>query len=447
MDQVIRDFILALRGSGVRVSVAESIDAMKVVDLVGYDDREVLKDSLAAILAKSFREKEIFERCFKGFFSSDIFVEHAESSSGSFTPELREGNSVLTQMIVSGDGAGLAASMRSAVRETGVTGIRFWTQKGFYTQEILRRMGWEGLQRDIKQLYEENTLDSLQRASLLNDAEERLFENAKSIVEQHLDLFSPAAKDQLFENYLKGIKLSGLEQQDFHRMYVIIQKMVKRLNDIHSRRRKTFRRGQLDFRRTLRSNITYGGLLFDIKWKKKKIDRPNIIALCDVSNSVSAVARFLLLFLYSLNRSLARIRTFIFCSNLVEVSHVFDEYPVEEALVKLQSGEGLGIVLGSTDYGRAYCDFKSGWFDLVTNKTTVLILGDARNNYGDPETGILRSIQQRCKRLVWLNPEPRAFWGMGDSEMNRYLPYCHLAKECNTVSHLERVVDSLLHRE
>lgn len=190
--------------------------------------------------------------------------------------------------------------------------------------------------------------------------------------------------------------------------------------------------------------MDYDGLLFDIKWKKKKIDRPDIVAICDVSSSVSAVARFLLLFLYSLNRALAKIRTFIFCSNLVEVSHVFDQYPVDDAVAKLHSGHGLGVILGPTDYGQAFRDFEKGWSNIVTGNTTVLILGDARNNFCPPETGILRSIQQRCKRLIWLNPEPVSYWGSGDSEMNKYLPFCHLARVCNTVSHLERAVDSIL---
>jgi len=152
----------------------------------------------------------------------------------------------------------------------------------------------------------------------------------------------------------------------------------------------------------------------------------------------------MLLFLYSLNEEVARIRSFIFCSNLVEVGHVFEEYEVEEALVRLQKGIGLGIQLGSTDYGGSFLDFKRDWLDTVTNKTTVLILGDARNNYGDPETEILKLIHERSRSLLWLNPEPPSFWGTGDSEMKKYLAYCTIVKECSTVNHLERVVDLLL---
>ncbi|MDY7031629.1 MAG: VWA domain-containing protein [Thermodesulfobacteriota bacterium] len=444
MDQILSDFILALRSSGIRISIPESIDAMDTVKLTGYYDREVLKDSLAAVLAKSLFEKEIFEECFENFFSFDAFSEEGEDSSEPMETEISEVDSSLSQMILSGDTGGLAASMREAAQEVNITGIQFFTQKGLYIHRILRHMGIAELRQDMRRLYKEDTPSSRKIALKLEEGLDYLFENVKDFVEKQFSLYSPSVTEKLLEDYLKNVKLSNLEQRDFHRMHNIIQKMVKRLNDIHSRRRKKYKRGQLDFRKTLRNNITYQGLLFDIQWKKKKVDRPDIIAICDVSRSVEAVARFLLLFLYSLNKALARIRTFIFCSNLIEVTHVFNEYPVEEALVKLKSGVGLGIVLGRTDYGQAFRDLKEDWFHLITNKTSVLILGDARNNFGDPETGILKSIQERSKRLVWLNSEPRSFWGVGDSEMKKYLPYCHLARECNTVTHLERVVDSLL---
>jgi len=447
MEQILKDFISALRSSGARISIPETIDAMNTVKLTGYHNREVFKDSLSAVLAKSFHEKEIFEECFYRFFSFDTFSENIGDYPESLAPEVMEEISPLSQMILSGDLGGLASSIREAAREVHITGIQFFTQKGLYIHRIIRHMGLDKLKLDVKYLFQQDTFSSKQMAEKLEKGKDYLFENVKDFVEQQFALFSPSVTENLLEDYLKSIKLSNLEQRDFHRMHSIIQKMVKRLNDLHSRRRKTSKRGQLDFRKTLRNNISYQGLLFDIQWKKKKIDRPDIIAICDVSRSVETVARFLLLFLYSLNKSLARIRTFIFCSNLIEVSHIFDEYPVEEALVKLQSGMGLGIILGRTDYGQAFRDFEESWFHLITKKTTILVLGDARNNYGDSQAGILKSMHERGKRLIWLNSEPRSFWGIGDSEMKKYLPCCHLARECNTVHHLERVVDSLLSLE
>ncbi|MFH1351386.1 MAG: VWA domain-containing protein [Pseudomonadota bacterium] len=444
MEQVLQNLITALRSSGVRISVSESMDAMQAAILMGYANRQVLKDSLSVTLAKSQREKEIFESCFDRFFSKDGF---SISEKGSHTEpiiELSDQDSPLTQMLLSGDNAGLSMSMRAAAQEIDMSGIRFFTQKSLYIQRILQAMGSEGLDLDIRNLSKEDSPSLKEKGQALREAKDRLFENVRDFVEQQYSLFGRSATEEIIERYLRHVRLSNVEQQDFQRMHMIIKRMVKRLNDLHSRRRKSSKRGWLDFKKTFRKNIAYQGVFFEPRWKNKKINRPDIVVLCDVSRSVEAVARFMLLFLYSLNEEVARISSFIFCSNLVEVSHVFKEYKVEEALGRLQRGVGLGIQLGRTDYGQAFRDFKAGWLDRIRNKTTVLILGDARNNYNEPQTDILRLLQERSKRVIWLNPEPPSFWGTGDSEMRRYKPYCFFVKECSTIIHLERVVDFLL---
>lgn len=444
MEHVLQDLIAALRGSGVRISVSESIDAMNALRLMGYDNRQILKASLSATLAKSRNDKALFDSCFDRFYSLDDFIDPETNPCSTPDSEPAKEDSPLTWMLLSGDNTGLSLSMREAAREADISSIWFFTQKSLYIQRILRGMGQEDLNRDIQRLSKEHDHPSQQKVRALKKAKTLLFENVRNFVEQQFSLFAGSATEKILERYLRDIRLSNLEQQDFQRIHVIIKKMVKRLNSLHSRRRKTSKRGALDLKKTLRENVAYQGLIFSPKWKAKKINRPDLMVLCDVSRSVQTVARFMLLFLYGLNEEVAKIRSFIFCSNLVEVSHIFEEYPVEEALVRLQRGVGLGIFLGRTDYGQSLLDFKEKWLDVVSNKTTVLILGDARNNYGNPQTNILKLIHERNKKLIWLNPESPSFWGIGDSEMKRYLPYCSFARECSTVNHLERVVDSLL---
>jgi len=444
VEQVLQNMIIALRNSGVRISVSESLDAMLAAMLMGYDDRQILKDSLSASLAKTQREKEIFEDCFDRFFSIEDLSDPETDLSEQEPIQPNEEDSSLTQRLLSGDNAGLSMSMREAGERINISGIWFFTQKGLYIQRILRGMGLEGLDLDISKFENEGNAPAQQKAKALKEARVLLYESVRNFVEQQFSLFAGSVTEEIIEKYLRDIRLSNLEQRDFQRMHAIIKKIVKRLNDRHSRKRKTSKRGCLDLKKTLRKNLAYQGILFDLQWKNKKVDRPDIVALCDVSRSVETVARFMLLFLYGLNEAVAKIKSFIFCSNLVEVTHVFEEYEVEEALVRLQKGIGLGIQLGRTDYGQAFQDFKESWLDTVTNKTTVLILGDARNNYGDPQTEILNLIHKRSKRVIWLNPEYPTFWGTGDSEMKRYLPYCYLAKECSTLNHLARLVDFLL---
>ena len=185
-------------------------------------------------------------------------------------------------------------------------------------------------------------------------------------------------------------------------------------------------------------------MLFDPKWKRKKVNRPDVMVLCDVSRSMSWVVRFFLLLLYSLNEQIARIRTFIFCSELKEVTDLFEKYPADKAVDRILSGSELNLFMALTDYGQALKDFKEIALDDVTRKTTVLILGDGQNNFFNPRIEILRSLSERCKRLVWLNPEVPCDWETGDSEMRRYAPFCHLVRECSTLRHLERLIGPLL---
>ena len=165
-----------------------------------------------------------------------------------------------------------------------------------------------------------------------------------------------------------------------------------------------------------------------------------MIALCDVSGSVANVARFFLMFLYSLSEVLPNIRSFAFSNQAGEVTDLFDAKDIEDAAAETLILHGGG----STDYGKSLCDLEGFIENDIDRKTTLIILGDGRSNFGDPRTDILKSLHEKSKRIIFLNPEPKTLWGTGDSEMNRYAPYCHKAKACSSLSDLEKVVEDLL---
>ena len=444
MDRILENFITALRRSGVRISVAETMDALRAAELSGYGDRWMLKDFLSASLAKSVAEKDIFEVCFSRFFSLDYITGDDSLPETEGLSPILQGEAPLTQMFISGDIGGLAMAFRGAGERANIRGIQSWTQKGLYMQRLFQELGLEGLNRDIQRLVEIGGEDALNQAKALQSMRDALMERVKNLIERQLELYAERLQYELSEGYIRNARLSALEERDLARIHKIIQRMVKHLKDRYSRRRRAARRGQLDFRKTFRQSITYGGLPFETRWKSKKIDRPEIVVVCDVSRSVSNVVRFFLLILHSLNEVISRVRLFVFCSNLAEVSSLFEEYPLPEALDRLRSGTGIPIVLGRTDYGGAFLDFRNQYSDCLTKRATVIILGDARSNYSDPQTEVLRFISERCKRLIWLNPETPSLWGSGDSEMKKYLPYCNIALECSTLRHLERVVEYLL---
>jgi uncharacterized protein with von Willebrand factor type A (vWA) domain len=444
MERVLEDLIVALRNAGIRISISESIDAANTLDFVGYSDKETLKISLGAALAKTVREKEIFSTYFDLFFSYDDFPEDYSAGSSDPETEIPAAMSPLAIMLLSGDQTGIATSMMEAGRALDISNMQYFTQRNLFVRRILDDMGLEDLDNDIDRLAQAGDELLQQQADGLRGARGFLTEYVRNYVDRNYDLYTRVTQNNILERHLKNIKLSQIEERNVHQMHIIIKKMVKRLKDIHSRRKRCFRRGQLDFKKTLRKNVTYGGPLFDLMWKKKKIDRPNVIVICDVSRSVTMVVRFFLLFLFSLNEIILKVRSFIFCNNLIEVTDIFENHPVEEAIEILQSGTGLDIELGGTNYGQAFRDLQENWINTITKKTTVIILGDARNNYCEPETALLRNIHEKAKRLIWLNPENPSFWGTGDSEMKRFGPLCDLIRECNTLYHLERVVDDIL---
>lgn len=201
-------------------------------------------------------------------------------------------------------------------------------------------------------------------------------------------------------------------------------------------------RGLLDVRRTLARNIRHDGILFEPQWRSKRIDRPNVVVVCDVSGSVRAYAKFLLLFLYSLADVLPRVRSFAFSYRLGEVTELFRQHDFDDAVAATL--ETLGM--GSTDYGLAFEELERLCYDSVDHRTTLIVLGDARSNYAEPRADILKRFSERVRQVIWLNPEFAGRWGSGDSVMPRYKPYCTVAETTRTIDDLERVVERLLKR-
>lgn len=482
MDRTLVDFVKALRTAEVKVSPAETLDAMHCMDIVGYEDREFLKDSLSLVLSKNPEEKEAFDSCFERFFTFDKFQpslademddagdsDDGDGDDGDFdaSPQrgqasgkgggqgagegggeeaaeqdvpLMEPSSKLGQMLVKGDRTELTIAMAEAGRAVEVNQIVVFTQKGLYTRKIMEAMGLKELQDEIGELQAHGGLPQRKLSGHLKKLRDQLRERVRDYVEKQFFLHADESGKQLREELLKKVKLSNVEKRNFKDVQQVVMRMAKKLIAIHSKRRKTFRRGQLDVRRTLRNNMQYDGMMFHIKWKSSKVDRPKVMCICDVSGSVSNYSRFLLMFLYSLAEILPKVRSFAFSSDLGEVTDLFEHSELEEAMSKVMRDYGNG----STDYGQMLQDFRSHVLKDVNNKTTVIFLGDARNNYGDPKSEILREIYDRAKRVIWLNPEPRMSWTVGDAEMKKYAPCCHQVEVCNSLTHLERVVGNLL---
>ncbi len=444
MQQTLENFLRALRAMDVRVSPAEAIDAHCTVDSVGYSDRTLLKDSLCIALAKSEEEVERFDECFDIFFTRDEFRDREEEDESEGLSDAENemlGEQPLAEMLLGGSETEMAQAMEQAANEAGVANIRFSTQRGLFTRRILDRMGLRDLERLIASLNrQEGDEAAADMAGRLEQGRGYLFEEVRQYIDRQFDLYARNAGEELREEFLAKTNLSSIERRDFDRMHRIVRRMAKKLATRYARRRKHTKRGVLDVRRTLRKSMPHGGIPFETVWKQTKIERPRIVVIVDVSQSVAAAARFLLLFLYSLHEVIATLRAFAFSSHLIEVSDILKERDVEEAIPEILEKIGFR----STDYGRALEDFEDLHMDALDRHTTVIILGDGRSNDTDPRMDLMRQIHDRAKSVIWLNPEPEPFWGTGDSEMHRYRTFCHVAKTCSTVQDLERVVDDVM---
>ena len=295
MVDYLRDFIKVLRSSDVRISTSETIDAMQAASLVGIEDKEMLKVCLSQSLAKSLREKEIFQECYENFFKEDYMNLNQEKNED-ISDELHDEKSLqelvntdLEKLFNSSDKTTLMTSMALASQEVGLKNIRLFTQTGMFTRRILEFMGLEKLNNDIFQAARDGDSD---REEDLKEIRERIRLEIRDYVEHQLKLRTSESGRQLREEALSQVRLSQVDKSDLAIMTNIVRKMAKRLIALHSRRKRKANRGALDIRSTLRANQQYDGLLFKTLWKRKKVDRPKVVALCDVSGSVANVARF-----------------------------------------------------------------------------------------------------------------------------------------------------------
>ena len=480
MQQPFEQFVRALRAADVPVSVAEVIDATEVIAAVGYEDRQLLKDALALTVAKSEDEKDRFEIAFELFYARTEFRDEFEawddptqdqtqkdadsdcepdggdggdadgSGAGDGSAQGSQGGegsvpgmqSDLADMILAGDGEALASALEAAAVEVGAANIKVFTQRGYLARQMLDQMGMRDLERMIAALERESgeepeegsKLDALSRGRM------QLFNEARDYMERQFELYARAAGQQFREEFLETTSMANIPPRDFDIMSRIVRRMAKKLASKYMRRHRRAKRGHLDVRRTLRRNMAHDGVPFETVWKFQEISKPSVVAICDVSGSVAASSRFLLMFLYSLNEVIARLQSFAFSSHMVEISDDLEDHAIEEAIPAILQKIGFR----STDYGQMLRDFRDEHLDSIDRRTTVIVLGDGRTNDADPEAQIMKQIYERSRRVIWLNPEPETFWGTGDSEMPRYRPYCHVAKTCNTVKQLERIIDDLL---
>src|SRR5215211_484146 len=425
MRENLHRFFRAARGAGVRLSPAESIDAMRAVSKIGIADRDILRDTFLLTLAKTQDEKRALGDCFDLFFSqpepppspendnseagekADRADQSPGEAAGGAGGQPIEGLGALAQMLLAQDRNQMSAAIANAASAASLSDIRYFTQRGIFSSRILDRMGIARLRDDLDRL----TATNPSLAERLAMATGALRDSVRETVSQALLLYGREEAENLRNEILRNAPLSRIEPRQIEQMRALIRQIARRLRERYSKPRKRQRRGHLDVRRTLRRNAAWGGIPFLTAWKSKHRDRPKIVALCDVSGSVARVSDFFLLLIHSLHEVVDDVRSFAFSGHLIEVSDILESKTPEAEMAEIMSKVGFG----SSDYGNSFSDFEHGWMSAITPRTTVIVLGDARNN----------------------NHDPRA-------EMPRYATFCSVVRQCATARQLERAVSDIV---
>jgi hypothetical protein len=471
MQKRILEFTNILRKSGIRVSTAEAIDAFKALDLLSIDDREIFRDALCATMVKRGEEVPTFNELFNLFWSGfyDNLKDSFEQAAGGL-PEGMDLQQLLEQIaemlknmdgdvgdmselaraMLTGDLSALEQMIREAAEQAGIERIENFLQVGFFSRRTMEGLGAEGAGdelRDLMQALEEagmsqEQLDALR--GLIDGLMEAVRKSVRNFTERELQKQNHDYMEKFRRETLLEKSFYHLSEEEVKKMREVVERLAQKIKNILTIRRKRMKRGKLDLHQTLRRNMSHGGIPFELVWKHRKKDRPKLVILCDVSSSVANVSRFMLQFCYTLQEAFTKIRAFIFVAELGEVTHLFQDGEISKSIDEALEGGDVINVYTRSNFGYAFHEFWQNHLSAIDNKTTVIILGDARNNYNDDKAWCLRDIHTKAKNVVWLNPESPSAWGFGDSVMDKYAPYADVAEECRNLRQLSAMIDRLV---
>ena len=471
MQQRIIEFTNLLRKSGIRVSVAEGIDAFRALDELSIEDRGIFKDALRASMVKRGDEISTFDELFDLYWSG--FYDSLRESFGNLGDQMGEMGidleSLMAQMaqmmegmegdldlgelakaLLTQDLASLENMIRDAADQAGTDRIENMLQGGFFSRRTNEQLDLDGAGGQLEELaakLSEMGMGS-DEIEAIRQMIQKLIENmrrsVKNFVERELQTRNHDYMEKFRKEMLQEKSFYHLTEEEIARMREVVNRLAQRIKNVLSIRKKRIKRGKLDLHQTLRRNMARGGIPFEVIYKHRRKDRPKLVILCDVSSSVANVSRFMLQFMYGLQEAFTKIRSYVFVSDLGEVTTVFKDSDVNSAIEKALDGGDVINVYTRSNFGQAFHDFWKDHLSSIDNKTTVIVLGDARNNYNDPRAWCLRDIHIKAKNVVWLNPESPSAWGFGDSVMDRYAPYCDRVEECRNLRQLSKIVDDVM---
>lgn len=457
MDTRMVQFIRALRAAGVRISLAESQDAMYGVDAVGALNRDHFRSTLKATLVKEGRDHATFDYFFPLFFGNN--APPMENIPDNLSPQEQQMLQDALQSMM-GNMQALKDLLRQLLegrpfnqqqlnqmsQQSGLNQGSEMYQRQWFERRMNRQAGMQQLQEMIEQLLQELREMGMSEQAL-GELREQIRQNAQGLSEQISNFVGMSLAEQMAQQEpqpkpdLMDVPFTQLGQSEVEAIRDEIRRLAARLRSRASLRQKRSHSGTLDVRKVMRHNMRYGGVPIELKYHTKQV-KPRLVLICDVSTSMRYCAEFLLTLVYELQDVVAKTDSFIFIDDLVDISMTFEEKQPQEAVSKVLYENPPGYY--STDLGNSLKTFQRDHMSKVSSKTTVIVLGDGRNNYNNPRLDIAGDMQRRSRRMIWFCPEPPSMWGTGDSDMHQYAPISSGVYKVSNLRELAGAVDAIL---
>ena len=456
MESRILQLISALRASGVRVSLAESTEAFSAVDLMGIQDREHFRLSLRATLIKDIRDIPVFDKLFPLFFGSGQPPTMGGNSMDDLTPEeaqmladaLRQMAENLRQRVERlMNGEQLSRSeLEALAKMVGLNQSDDLRHQNWMAQRMMRAMAFPEVRQAMQELMEQ-----LQQMGMSSERIQQIRERIKQNMQGMEQQINQFAGERIAENLSQrppSEGVDGLMNRPFHALSDAdkkalqreVQRLAAALRTRIALRQKRAKSGQLDPKATIRANLKYQGVPMELR-HRDRTRKPRLVVICDISTSMRFCSELMLSFLFALQGQVRKTHAFAFIDHLEYISGDFNGSNADEAIAHVLLRMPPGYY--STDLGWSLNDFQNDFMDTLNGQTTLIVVGDGRNNYNDPRLDIFSIMSRRAARTIWLNPEPPHLWH-GDSDMTKYAPLCNDVLKVGNLRELAEAVDTLM---
>ncbi|NJL04603.1 MAG: VWA domain-containing protein [Chloroflexaceae bacterium] len=479
MDDRVVNFVAALRAAGVRVSVAESADALRAIESAGITDKDLFRSALQATLVKDVRCIPEFQRLFPLYFDVNPPPPMQQMGQGSgrpLTPEEQQQLQQLLQQMLAGmspqqlaqlfqammqgqamDSEQLRQMMQAMLQQPGQFQPGRYGRSPQQMQRMQMRLAQQAMQAEQLEAMLQDLLQQLREAGMDESALREIEATARANQQALAEQIAQELREQMLNAMQQGDGQTPFDQlldrpfeyfdgRDMEDMRRVVARLAARLRSRAALRQRRGRTGTLDAKRTIRQSMRYGGVPFQIYHRHRHL-KPKLLVLIDRSESTREVTRFLLMLIYALQDQVSRTRCFAFIDDLTDISTYFAESRPEQAIEQILN-EVRSRRSYSTDLGNSLGTLVDDYFGCVDRRTTVIVLGDGRNNHNDPNLAAFGQIKQRAKRMVWFNPEPPHLWGVYDpgslsSDMLEYAALCDAVHHVSNPRQLMDAVDTL----